>query len=188
MNLEPALKYSHTLLKPIIAEGDTVVDATVGNGNDTIFLASLVGKTGHVLGFDVQQHALDETATQLTLTGMTTQVQLIHAGHEHLEQYLTPQQQIAAALFNLGYLPGSDKRIITHGNTTLTALTTCLEHLRRGGIVALVVYYGHQGGEQEKEMVLEYARKLDQHRYSVLQYGFINQVHQPPFLLAIQKR
>lgn len=188
MNLEPAVKYSHTLLKPIISKGDTVVDATVGNGNDTIFLASLVGPSGHVLGFDVQQQALDQTATQLTLTGMTRQVQLIHDGHEHLDQYLEPPIEIAAAIFNLGYLPGSDKTIITHSKTTLKALAACLAHLRRGGIVALVVYYGHPGGEQEKDAVLEYAKRLDQHVYQVLQYGFINQIHEPPFLLAIQKR
>lgn len=188
MNLESAVKYSHTLLKPVIARGDTVVDATVGNGNDTIFLASLVGITGHVLGFDVQQQALDKTATQLTLTGMTNRVQLIHDGHEHLNQYLTAQQSLAAAIFNLGYLPGSDKKIITHGNTTLKALKLCLSHLRRGGIVALVVYYGHPGGEQEKDEVLKAVKALDQHQYQALQYGFINQIHQPPFLLAIQKR
>ena len=188
MNLEPAVKYSHTLLSPIIAQGDTVVDATVGNGNDTLFLASRVGAAGHVLGFDVQQSALDRTATQLTLTGMTRQVRLIHDGHEHLDQYLEPQQQITAAIFNLGYLPGSNKRIITHGETTISALKICLAHLRRGGIVALVVYYGHPGGEQEKETVLQTVKQLDQQQYSVLQYGFINQIHQPPFLLAIQKR
>lgn len=188
MNLEPAVKYSHTLLKPIIGKGDTVVDATVGNGNDTIFLASLVGPSGHVLGFDVQQQALNQTATQLILTGMTHRVQLIHDGHEHLEQYLDSQQEITAAIFNLGYLPGSDKTVITHGETTLKALTACLAHLRRGGIVALVVYYGHPGGEQEKEAVLEAVKSLDQHTYQVLQYGFINQIHEPPFLLAIQKR
>ncbi|GAX06286.1 SAM-dependent methyltransferase [Secundilactobacillus pentosiphilus] len=188
MNLEPALKYSHTLLKTVITQGDTVVDATIGNGNDTVFLASLVGITGHVLGFDVQQQALDNTATQLTLTGMINRVQLIHDGHENLDQYLAPQQRIAAAIFNLGYLPGSNKRIITHSDTTLKALNTCLSHLRRGGIVALVVYYGHPGGEQEKAAVLEAVKALDQHQYQVLQYGFINQIHQPPFLLAIQKR
>lgn len=188
MNLEPAVKYSHTLLQPIIGHGDTVIDATVGNGNDTLFLANLVGPTGRVLGFDIQQQALDNTATQLTLTGLTRQVQLIHDGHEHLEQYLEPQQPISAALFNLGYLPGSNKTIITHADTTLKALNTCLKHLRRGGIVALVVYYGHPGGEQEKEAVLAYVKGLDQHQYQVLHYGFINQIHQPPFLLAIQKR
>lgn len=188
MNLEPAVNYSHTLLKPVIVKGDTVVDATVGNGNDTLFLASLVGNTGHVLGFDVQQQALDKTATQLVLTGMTQRVQLIHDGHEHLNQYLDPEQQISAAIFNLGYLPGSNKAVITHGDTTLKALTTCLTQLRRGGIVALVVYYGHPGGEQEKEMVLNHVKELNQKEYAVLQYGFINQIHQPPFLLAIQKR
>lgn len=188
MNLQPALEFSHTLLRPIISPGDTVVDATVGNGHDTIFLASLVGATGHVLGFDVQQQALDATATQLTLTGLSKQVQLIHDGHEHLNHYLDEGSEIAAAIFNLGYLPGSDKRVVTHGETTLRALESCLSHLRRGGIVALVVYYGHPGGEAEKDAVLDAVSQLDQHAYQVLRYGFVNQVHQPPFLLAVQKR
>ncbi|KRK97713.1 SAM-dependent methyltransferase [Secundilactobacillus odoratitofui DSM 19909 = JCM 15043] len=188
MNLESALSYSHTLLKPIIQAGDTVIDATVGNGHDTIFLAGLVGHSGQVLGFDVQQVALDETALQLQLTGQAHQVQLIHDGHQNLDHYLAPDQQISAAIFNLGYLPGSDKTIITHAQTTLSALDCCLSHLRRGGIVALVVYYGHEGGEAEKTAVLNEVQQLDQHEFQVLQYGFINQVHQPPFLIAVQRR
>lgn len=188
MNLQSALEYSHTLLTTVIAEGDTVIDATMGNGHDTLFLATRVGPTGHVLSFDVQQQALTATKTQLTLTGLTQQVQLIHDGHEHLDQYLGINDEISAAIFNLGYLPGSDKQIITHSETTLAALQTCLTHLRRGGIVALVVYYGHSGGETEKNAVLAATQALDQHVYQVLQYGFINQVHQPPFLIAVQKR
>lgn len=186
MNLESALTFSHTLVAPIIKSGDTVVDATVGNGNDTVFLASRVGKTGHVLGFDVQKEAIEHTKLQLQLTGFTDRVQLILDGHEHLSEYLS--SEISAAIFNLGYLPGSDKQIITLSKTTLPALETCLHYLRRGGIVALVVYYGHPGGVTEKDAVLNFASNLDQQQYQVLKYQFINQVHEPPFLLAIQKR
>ncbi|MTV83059.1 class I SAM-dependent methyltransferase [Secundilactobacillus folii] len=188
MNLQSALRYSHTLLNNVIANGDTVVDATMGNGNDTLFLAICVGPTGHVLAFDVQQQALKATQTQLVLTGLAKRVQLIHDGHENIERYLKPETEIAAAIFNLGYLPGSDKQVITHGPTTIIALKACLKHLRKGGIVALVVYYGHPGGEAEKDAVLDAVKALDQHQFQVLQYGFINQIHQPPFLLAVQKR
>lgn len=94
MNLEAPLTFSHTLLKPVISSGDTVVDATVGNGHDTIFLASLVGKTGHVLGFDIQQQALDTTTQQLVLTGLHPQTSLILAGHEQLDNYLTTGQLV----------------------------------------------------------------------------------------------
>lgn len=86
--LDNALNFSHTLLKEAVVHGDTVIDATVGNGNDTIFLASLVGPTGHVLGFDIQQCALEKTQQQLLLTGQQRQVQLIHDSHENVAQYL----------------------------------------------------------------------------------------------------
>lgn len=188
MNLEAPLTFSHTLLKPVISSGDTVVDATVGNGHDTIFLASLVGKTGHVLGFDIQQQALDTTTQQLVLTGLHPQTTLILAGHEQLDNYLTTGQEISAATFNLGYLPGSDKSVTTTSRTTSPAIQACLAHLRRGGIVSVMVYYGHPAGKIEKKAVLDYVSTLDQHRFQVLKYQFINQVHEPPFLLAIQRR
>ncbi|KRL93195.1 class I SAM-dependent methyltransferase [Levilactobacillus hammesii] len=188
MNLPNALTYSHTLLSECVAPGDTVVDATVGNGHDTLFLANLVGKTGHVIGFDIQPAALKETQTQLTLTGLAPQVDLHAIGHEHVGDFLEATTQVAGAIFNLGYLPGGDKTLITKPTTTLAAVTTLLDHLPRGGRIILVVYSGHPGGPTERHAVVDFCQHLPQKRYQVLQYGFINQVHNPPFLLAIERR
>ncbi|WP_412988336.1 class I SAM-dependent methyltransferase [Pediococcus siamensis] len=188
MNLESALRFSHTLLAQAVQPGDTVIDATVGNGNDTIYLASAVGKTGRVFGFDVQESALKETQTQLTLTGLTAQTTLIHDGHEHIEHHVPEDTQLAAAIFNLGYLPGSDKSVITHGKTTIAAISQCLSLLVRGGLVIVVSYYGHPGGQDELAQLQRYLKGLPQKQFQVLTYQFINQQNEPPILFAIQKR
>lgn len=188
MNLPNALTYSHTLLKDCLYPGATVIDATVGNGHDTLFLAQEVGPTGHVIGFDVQATALQETRTQLTLTGLTPRVTLHLTGHEHVATYLDDQTEVAGAIFNLGYLPGGDKTLITRANTTLTAIQAILPHLPRGGRIILVVYAGHPGGQAEATAVHDFCAALPQKTYQVLQYGFINQVHTPPYLLAIERR
>lgn len=186
MNLQSALEFSHTILKENISLGETVIDATVGNGNDTIFLASLVGRSGQVYGFDIQQPAIDKTEQQLLLTGLQQQTTLICTGHENLDQYV--HETIAGAIFNLGYLPGGDKTIITRGATTIKALQTILPLLRRGGVICLVIYYGHPGGDSERQAVEDFTTQLDQHTFNVLEYQFINQVHTPPRLIVIQKR
>ena len=66
----------------VLREGDVAVDATAGNGLDTLFLARLVGSRGHVYAFDIQQAALQKTAALLNRNGLVQRVTLIHAGHE----------------------------------------------------------------------------------------------------------
>lgn len=188
MYLKTAVPFSHDLLKNVIVPGDTVVDATVGNGSDTVFLATLVEKKGHVYGFDIQEEAIKQTQEKLLLTGLTEQVTLVHAGHETFNQHVPETKEISAAIFNLGYLPKSDKSVITKPDTTLSAITQMLERLRKSGLLIIVVYYGHVGGVVEKDAVLAFCQNLDQTQYNVLQYGFINQKNSPPFVLAIEKK
>lgn len=186
--LKNALSYSHSLLKQTIIPGDIVVDATVGNGNDTTFLATLVTKRGKVYGFDIQEEAIKKTKEKLLLTGLSEQVKLFHKGHEKAAELLNNDEQIAAAVFNLGYLPNSDKAIITKKETTLKAITGLLPRLRKGGLILIVVYYGHPGGKEEKEAILEFVERLPQEYYTALSYQFMNQKNQPPFLIAIEKK
>lgn len=186
MNIQNALEYSHTLIKTVAGPGQSVIDATMGNGNDTVFLASLVGPTGHVYAFDVQDTAIKNTKEKLILSSQLKQTTLIKDGHEHVDQYVT--QDVAAAIFNFGYLPGGDKTVITNAATTITAVQAIMNLLRRGGIICLVVYYGHPGGQDEKQAVEAFVQKLDQHEWTVLNYSFLNQTHTPPKLIALQKR
>lgn len=182
------LRYCHHLLSQLISTGDTVIDATVGNGQDTIKLAQLVGKTGKVYGFDIQTAAIEETKKKAQLTGLTEQIELIVDGHENFKKYLPHNIQVQALVFNLGYLPRGDKSIITLPATTLSALEQGLDLLNVGGQILIMIYYGHEGGPEEKDAVLSYIKTLPQENFSVLQYGFINQKNTPPFLIAIEKR
>src|SRR5690606_3119323 len=101
-------------------QGMVAVDATAGNGYDTVFLAGRVGPTGRVYAFDIQEEALRETRARITEQGLADRVELIHAGHERLLEYVNGP--INAMVFNLGYRPRGDKRVITRPETTIEAL------------------------------------------------------------------
>jgi 16S rRNA C1402 N4-methylase RsmH len=187
--LKGILNFAHHLLKDSVMDGDTVIDATCGNGNDTVFLSELVGKGGSVLAFDIQSQAITATKEVLSKTGQDN-VSLIQDSHENIIDYLpdTMNKKIGGAIFNLGYLPKGDKSIITNGYSTIIALDTILNHLKKDGLIVIVVYHGHEGGEREKDALLKHVIHLDQKKFHVLQYGFINQKNNPPFIIAIQKR
>ncbi|WP_047979681.1 tRNA (mnm(5)s(2)U34)-methyltransferase [Ornithinibacillus contaminans] len=187
--MKSILKYSHYLLEEIIKPGETVIDATCGNGNDTLFLSGLVGETGEVIAFDIQEQAIDNT-DQLLMENHCSNVSLVLDSHANVENYLSKdlEGKIGGAIFNLGYLPKSDKSIITQAESTVKAIDTILGYLKHEGRIILVVYYGHEGGEDEKNAILKHVMSLDQKQYSVLQYGFINQKNNPPFIIGIQKK
>lgn len=180
------IQYSHDLLSKSLAPGDLAIDATCGNGHDTVILSDLVGEKGKVLAFDIQEQAIKTTKEKIDQAGIEN-VRLIKDSHANLDQYIEEKVMIGGAIFNLGYLPRSDKTIITKGDSTLTALETILKHLKIKGIATLVVYHGHEGGQEEKSLLLEYVRKLDQKYFQVLRYGYINQINNPPFVIAIKK-
>jgi cyclopropane fatty-acyl-phospholipid synthase-like methyltransferase len=183
------LPFTRSILEQVIQEGDTVVDATMGNGLDTLFLASRVGPTGAVLAYDVQEEAVTKTRQRLEEEGYLGQARLLLKGHEtvaeELEQLDSP---ITAAMFNLGYRPGGDKDIVTEPTTTIQALYALRQSLKKNGVITLVIYPGHDEGKIEKEALLQEISSWDQNDYQILQYQFINQKNDPPFLVAILKK
>ncbi|MCF6138355.1 class I SAM-dependent methyltransferase [Pseudalkalibacillus berkeleyi] len=190
MNLSRVLPFAKELLQKVVEPGGIVVDATMGNGHDTVYLAELVGETGQVYGFDVQEKAVTNTKERLQERGLENRAQILLKGHESVKEVIPSDQhgQVQAAIFNLGYLPGSDKQIITKPDSTLKAVQSLLDILRPGGLIILVVYYGHEGGSEEKEQLMSYLKELDQPTAHVMQYQFINQKNNPPFLIAVEKR
>ncbi len=156
------VQQAHVALREIIDEGDTVIDATVGNGHDTLFLAQCVGENGKVYGFDIQQTALDETCRRLDEAGLSQQVSLYHAGHEAMRIALPESLvgRVKAVMFNLGYLPGGDKQRTTTLNTSLAALEQSQQLLMPGGVISVLAYTGHPGGREEAEAVKAWAATL----------------------------
>lgn len=184
MKLHRILPFARQLFSETVNAGETVVDATTGNGNDTLFLAELVSETGHVLAFDIQQAALDSTAERLG--DLSDRVSLILDSHANVEKYVNGQ--IGCAVFNLGYLPHSeDLSIVTKADSTIKAIDTMLGLLKKGGIIAVSVYDGHEGGSEERDALLAYVKNLHQADVHVIRYEMINQRNNPPFLIAMEK-
>ncbi|WP_017726506.1 class I SAM-dependent methyltransferase [Halalkalibacterium ligniniphilum] len=190
MKLQGILPFARYLLEQAVKPGDVAVDCTMGNGHDTAFLATLVGDSGHVYGFDIQAEAITATRERLTNEALLDRVTLIHDGHERLNEYLPieRQAQVAGAIFNLGYLPGGDKDIVTNPATTLAAVEQLLTFMPKGGLIVLVIYHGHEQGKIERNEVVAYAEGLNQKNAHVLRYEFVNQTNNPPFIIAIEKR
>lgn len=185
MKLERVLQYAKTLMGMSIDKGDIAIDATAGNGHDTIFLADLVGESGHVYAFDVQKEAVESTLNRVKEAQFENRVTVIHQGHETVDEIV--KDKIGGAIFNLGYLPGSDHSIVTKPNTTITAIEKILSLLKIGGIIVLVVYHGHVGGKLERDELINYVSSLPQKYVHVLRYEFMNQQNDPPFIIALEK-
>jgi 16S rRNA C1402 N4-methylase RsmH len=161
---ESLVSRQQRFLEDLLREGDRVVDATVGNGHDTLFLAQQVGRAGRVYGFDIQQAALDATAARLHDAGIEARLRLFKVGHEEMAAHLPREDRgrIKAVLFNLGYLPGSDKQTITQPSTTVAALEAILQWLAPGGVISVLAYTGHPGGREEAEEVKSWAAGLSE--------------------------
>ncbi|MEK4426690.1 class I SAM-dependent methyltransferase [Solibacillus sp. FSL K6-1523] len=185
MKLQRVLQYAQNLLQMSIGEGDIAVDATAGNGHDTLFLANLVGDDGYVYAFDVQKEAVNATLHRLLDNSLEHRAVVLRDGHENIGKYVA--KPVAGAIFNLGYLPGSDHSIITKPNTTIQALKTLLPLLKIGGVIVLVVYHGHVGGKEERDEVIRFVSELPQKSVHVLKYEFLNQKNDPPFVIALEK-
>lgn len=168
-----------------VAEGGRVVDATMGNGKDTAFLAGLVGETGHVTAFDVQAEAVARTRENLAAAGLLARCTLVHCGHERMAEHAAPG--LSAVMFNLGWLPGAEKCVTTRTETTLAALDAALGLLAPGGIATVCVYPGHAEGERERLALAAFVETLDVRRFNALHHRFVNARAGTPELYVIQK-
>ena len=184
-HLPDIVPFAHGLLQRALQPGDIVIDATAGNGHDTLLLAQQVGDEGHVYAFDVQEQAIAATREWLDAHGVAQRVSVIHAGHETVLQHV--QQPVQAAVFNLGYLPRSDKQVTTQADSTIAALEGIWQLLRPHGVIVLVVYHGHAGGKQERSALEEHVCGLDPATVRVVRYALANVANDPPYVLALEK-
>jgi tRNA1(Val) A37 N6-methylase TrmN6 len=183
--IKNSLYQSHGIISRVVKPGDHVIDATCGNGGDTLFLAGLAGEQGKVYSFDIQQEALDRASDKLKKAGMDNCVRLIHDSHEHMDEYV--KEKVRCVMFNLGYLPGGDHNICTKGSSTISAVEKAMELLMVNGIITIVVYYGGDSGFDEKNEVLEYIGTIDCRQFTVSKTEFVNQINCPPILICIEK-
>lgn len=168
-----------------LKEGDIAVDFTMGNGHDTEFLSKTVGEFGHVYAFDIQDQALASTEERLKSTGCPQNYTLILDSHHNVKKYV--DVPIKAGMFNLGYLPGSDKSITTMRSTTLPAIEAAISLMAPDAIIIVAIYPGHPEGEAEGQEICEYLSGLSRYKVCATQIRILNSKTSPFFILIENK-
>lgn len=170
-----------------LGAGDTAVDFTMGNGNDTEFLCRTVGERGHVYAFDIQESALTSTRARLTACGITEEnYTLICASHHRVKEFVTGP--IKAGMFNLGYLPGSgNKALTTLRETTMPAVEAAIDLLAPDGVLLVAIYPGHEEGRLEGEMLAAYFATLNRFHLCASLFRILNSPTSPYFYVIEKK-
>ena len=150
-------EYTHLCLEKRLNNGDYVLDATSGNGYDTLKATQLVQPNGRVISIDIQEDAIEATKAKLTKAKLMNFCEC-HLGN-HGELLKKFDQTFDCIIFNLGYLPGSDKMIITSTKNTLSALNQSPKLLKENGMLFVTAYSQHKGGEDEAEQVRQWMSK-----------------------------
>lgn len=177
--MEKVLDFAKTIIKNKQGNKHIGVDATCGRGNDTLFLAEHFSQ---VFAFDIQDEAIKSTEA---LTKDYNNVKIIKDSNEFICTYVN--QEIDAVMYNLGYLPKGDKKITTNASTTIKSIDNVLKNLAINGVITIICYPGHDEGMKESIALEKYLKGLNQKEYDVIKYDFINQINNPPYLLAIRK-
>ena len=151
------VQLAHNHVSEVVNQGDFCLDATAGNGHDSLFLAQQVGISGKVFSIDIQAQAIQNTQILLQQNGLDAVVQLILGSHSNLLELVdkTVHGQIKASTFNLGYLPGGDHSVITQADNTTKAICQAYQITELGGIISVLCYRGHAGGTKEANSVAE---------------------------------
>ncbi len=181
-----ALGVSHKVIASMVGAGAFCIDATAGNGHDTVFLAELVGERGRVLAMDIQESAVLSTRANIDEHGFSERASVVLKSHEFIDELAKPETA-DCIVFNFGWLPGGDHSVFTLPETSLAAVEKSLALLKHGGLLSLCLYYGRNNGYGERDALLDWAAGLESSAYNVVCCDFLNRKNDPPFPLFIVK-
>lgn len=173
------------LLAEKLKSASTIVDATAGNGGDTLYLARHSKEDARIYAFDVQKTALDAVRRKLSEASLLAKTELILASHADMDLYV--RENIDIAVFNLGYLPGGDHALTTLAETTAAALHKAAALLGENGAIAVVAYPGHAVGLTEERCLFACLTQFPAKFFTVGRYAMINHPNSPPVLYLIEK-
>jgi len=178
----------HRLLRKGLEQGNIVIDATLGNGHDALFLAEMIGADGHLYGFDIQPEAIRATRNRLASRQLEQRATLLLQSHAKMAASIPERYHghIRCIMFNLGYLPGGDKMLTTRIESTLDALNQAIGLLAPGALVSVLAYRGHPGGDEECKAVLQWSESLNSKQFEVAVHNFLPGHNSPPLWIMIK--
>ena len=162
------LQLSKWYWKNHLKEGDVAIDATCGNGHDTLFLANL--GLSALFSLDIQPVDIKDLNTNF-----------LQMSHEDLSLVPTSKPP-RLIVYNLGYLPGGDKSITTKTETTLASIQSAMDILAKDGAISITCYPGHEEGMRETKAVLDLVSKLPPKVWAVTHHLRPNRPTSPSLL------
>ena len=190
MILQSAVSFSHATWKNILKPEAYTIDATCGNGHDTLFLGQLTLSEagGKLIALDIQPEAIENTQNLLKSSlkeNSLRNISLINSCHSQIDLHCPEGADLI--VYNLGYLPGTNKVITTQSNTTIISLQKSLTLLKKEGYLSITCYPGHEEGRIESSKVLHWAKSLDS-KYVCCQHKWINRSEKAPFIILVWKK
>ena len=182
-----AVELTHRFLRSTLAPGGLYLDAACGNGHDTLFLCSVAGENGRVIGLDIQPQAAANANALLAANGMAAIGRAECCDHRELLRF-APPGSADCVMFNFGWLPGAAHDVHSTADSTLPALQAGLDALKPGGVLAAVLYSGKVIGNAEKKAAAEFFRSLPLADYTVLICEFANWADTAPLPCFVIKR
>jgi len=199
--LQNTTRLALAICEKYVDKTDEVVDCTCGRGNDTLFFARICKR---VYSFDIQEEALASAKKLMSENNISwseyplgedvceeevyekDKVIFIKDNHANMRLYV--KKAPAVIIFNLGYLPGGDKKVTTLPENSLKAVDAALELVREGGLVCITMYPGHEKGREERNLLRNYAGKLEKDRFHCVCTDMLNQGSSAPEILWITKK
>ena len=172
---------AHEQWSKIVSPGDTVIDATCGNGRDMLALAQLLDGQGELVGYDIQKEALQNSEALLKKSLTADQFQIITFRHQSHEIFLEKSAKLI--VYNLGYLPGGDKSLTTQTETTLQSLQSACEVILSGGTISVMCYVGHEEGQREEVAIREFVQALPSDQWVCSHHRIVNRQQAPSLFL-----
>jgi SAM-dependent methyltransferase len=179
------LDLAHAYWEKLILPKDIIVDATCGNGQDTLFLAKLCYE-GNLYAFDIQAKAIELSRSYLAehLDEKTFKnIQFFNQCHSNFPQEIT-LGTVKLIVYNLGYLPGQgNKSLTTLVETTFASIQKAMDLLISGGAICLTLYPGHEEGEKELIFLHNWVQSLDAKKWNCCLHQWPNRKKSPQLLL-----
>lgn len=187
MSLVNLKSFNDYIMAEFLKEGYTCLDGTCGNGHDTLTMRQIIGDSGKIFSFDIQENAINSALELIKSKNLDCKnIEFFVDSHAEIDKYIN--ESIDFAIYNLGYLPGGDKALTTVWESTRISLEKAMNIMRKGAILSVTAYPGHEEGYHERSKLKDFLLSLDSKKYNITNLNYFNQKDTAPETFIIEKR
>lgn len=135
---------------------------------------------------DIQEQALEKTRQAISAIdpALLDRTLIVNRNHRTFPEMLAPNS-VSLVVYNLGYLPGSDKSIVTNKENTIISIRAALSLLKPRGLLSVLCYRMHcDEAMLEASAVEDELRTLPPERWRTFSHTPLNWPRAPLLVTA----